>query len=244
MKKSQKASLNPISLAGDTLTIWKLRFWRVVLLTAIVAIPGSVLRIVQLDSTTDASIITTLAGMFLSAALIWSFLNEKDLMKLRFTQLYVKSSGRVLSFITTSIFFALAALPALLGVYVTVLGIAEQIPAVFVIFGFFVTLISVFFMIRLSLSTILVVQNEISAINSLRLSWQITKGYTIKLALAWTVVIAFIILVSGIILTLLGLIKFMSQNDYALAISNGVLLTFLLPLFIGYSVQIAKRLEK
>lgn len=244
MKKLQRASLNPLSLANDALTIWKLRFWRVVLMTAVVAIPGSVLRIVQLDSTTDAGIIASLAGMFLTVALTWSFLNEKDLMKLRFTQLYVKSSSRILPFLLTSVFFTLTILPGLLGVFVIVLSIAGQIPLGFVVFGVGILMLSLYFMLRLSLATVLVVQNSISAISSLRLSWQVTKGYSLKLALAWAAILLCIVVVSGGILTLIGFIKFMSQNDYALALSNGVLLTFLLPMFVGYSVQIAKRLEQ
>jgi len=244
MKHPNKASLNPFTLAGDTITVWKLRFWRVVLLSAIVAIPGSVLRIVQIDSTTNASIVTTLAGMYLSVALTWAFLYEKDLMKLRFAQIYTKSSGRVLSFLATSVLFSLVALPALMGVFVIVLSIAEQIPPAFIVFGLLVLLISGYFMVRFSLATVLVVQNEISAINSLRLSWQVSKGYLLKLTLAWTVIIVAIIILSGAVLSLLGLITFMRENDYALALSNGVLLTFILPVFIGYSVQIVRRLEK
>lgn len=244
MNKPNKVSLNPFTLAGDTLTIWKLRFGRVVLLSAIVAIPGSILRIVQIDSTTNASIVTTLAGMYLSVALTWAFLYEKDLMKLRFSQIYTKSSGKVLSFLAASVLFSLVALPALMGVFVIVLSLAQQIPLVFVAFGLLVVLISGFFMVRFSLATVLVVQNDISAINSLRLSWQVTKGYLLKLTVAWVVIILAIIVVSGVILSLLGLITFMRENDYALAISNGVLLTFILPMFIGYSVQIVRRLEK
>lgn len=76
------------------------------------------------------------------------------------------------------------------------------------------------------------------------MSWQVTKGYLLKLTVAWVVIILAIIVVSGVILSLLGLITFMRENDYALAISNGVLLTFILPMFIGYSVQIVRRLEK
>ena len=244
MKHPNKASLNPFTLAGDTITVWKLRFWRVVLLSAIVAIPGSVLRIVQIDSTTNASIVTTLAGMYLSVALTWAFLYEKDLMKLRFAQIYTKSSGRVLSFLATSVLFSLVTLPVLMGVFVIVLSIAEQIPPAFIVFGLLVLLISGYFMVRFSLATVLVVQNEISAINSLRLSWQVSKGYLLKLTLAWTVIIVAIIILSGAVLSLLGLITFMRENDYALALSNGVLLTFILPIFIGYSVQIVRRLEK
>lgn len=244
MKKLQRASLNPLSLANDALTIWKLRFWRIVLMTVVVAVPGSVLRIVQLDSTTDAGIISSLAGMFLTVALTWSFLNEKDLMKLRFTQLYVKSSSRILPFLMTSIFFTLTILPGLLGVFVIVLSIAGQIPLGFAVFGICVLILSLFFMLRLSLATVLVVQNSISSVNSLRLSWQITKGYSIRLVLAWVAILLFIVVVSGGILTLLGLVKFISQNDYAIALSNVLLLTFLLPFFVGYSVQIAKRLEQ
>jgi len=244
MSTSKKASLNPLSLLRDAVTIWNLRFWRVALLTAIIAIPGSILRIIQLDSTTDASIISSLAGMFMTVALTWAFLYEKDLMKLRFTQLYVKSSSRILPFIATSVLFAVTALPALMGIFIIVLSAAEQIPLGFLFFGLAVVLLSVFFVIRLSLATVLVVQNEISALNSLRLSWQVTKGYFMKLTFAWVAIIIAIIVVSGALLTLIGLIKFMRENDYALALSSGVLLTFLLPLFIGYSVQIVKRLEK
>lgn len=244
MSKIRKENLNPISLASDTIGIWQIRFWRIIFLCAIVAIPGSMLGVVEIDSTTNASIITTIAGMYLYVALSWSFLFEKDLMKLRLGQLYIKSSGRVLSYLATSILFSIIALPSLLAIFVITLGFAEQIPFGFVLFGLAVAVTCLFFMIRFSLATVLVVQNEISSIQALRLSWQVTQNYLIKLLIAWAALLAAIVAVSGVILWLVGLVAFMRNNVYAAALSNGVLLTFVLPFFIGYSVQIARRLEK
>jgi len=244
MSKTRKENLNPVSLASDTISIWQIRFWRIIFLCAIVAIPGSLLGVVEIDSVTNASIITTIAGMYLYVALSWSFLFEKDLMKLRLGQLYIKSSGRVLPYLATSIIFSIIAMPSLLAVFVITLGFAEQIPVGFIFFGLAVAVTCLYFMLRFSLATVLVVQNEISSIQALRLSWQITSGYLIKLLIAWSVLIAAVVVVSGVILWLIGLVAFMRNNVYAVALSNGVLLTFVLPFFIGYSVQITRRLEK
>ena len=244
MSNTRKENLNPISLASDTIGIWQIRFWRIIFLCAIVAIPGSMLGVVEIDSTTNASIITTIAGMYLYVALSWSFLFEKDLMKLRFGQLYIKSSGRVLSYLATSILFSIIALPSLLAIFVITLGFAEQIPIGFVFFGLAVATTCLYFMLRFSLATILVVQNEISSLQALRLSWQVTQNYLIKLFIAWAALFAAIVVVSGVIFWLVGLVAFMRNNVYAAALSNGILLTFVLPFFIGYSVQIARRLEK
>ena len=53
MSKIRKENLNPISLASDTIGIWQIRFWRIIFLCAIVAIPGSMLGVVEIDSTTN-----------------------------------------------------------------------------------------------------------------------------------------------------------------------------------------------
>ena len=56
MTKIRKENLNPISLASDTIGIWQIRFWRIIFLCAIVAIPGSMLGVVEIDSTSAPAV--------------------------------------------------------------------------------------------------------------------------------------------------------------------------------------------
>lgn len=78
----------------------------------------------------------------------------------------------------------------------------------------------------------------------MRLSWEVTKGSVLKIAFAWGVILVVIVIFSGLLISAVELIEFFRENIYAQAAINGLLLTFLLPLLIGYGVQIVKRIEK
>jgi membrane-anchored glycerophosphoryl diester phosphodiesterase (GDPDase) len=78
----------------------------------------------------------------------------------------------------------------------------------------------------------------------MRLSWEVTKGSVLKITFAWVVILAAIVIFSGLLISAIELIEFFRENIYAQAAINGLLLTFLLPLLIGYGVQIVKRIEK
>ncbi len=242
--KSNKVSLNPLSLIADTCRYWQKYVWRIIFLTAIVAIPGSIVRILQFDSINDASILASLAGLYLSVALTWVFFKEADLKKYRVPSLYVRSSSRFLPFLLTSMYFALTIMPIVFGLMIIILAASSQVPMYFAAFGAALSIGSLYFVVRFSLATTLVVQNEISAFNSMRLSWEVTKGIVIKTAFAWAFIIIAIVLVSGLILSALELISFLKENIYAQVIINGLLLTFFMPLFVGFGVQIVKRIEK
>jgi len=241
---ARKVNLNPITLAGDTIAVWQIRFWRIILLSGIVAVPASLLGPLQIDSTTNLGFVITIAGIYLCVALSWSFLFEKDLMKLNLGKLYLKSSGRVLPYLATLIIFLLVALPVLLSLVVITLGIALEQLSILVFFGLAVSAGSLYFMLRFSLATVLVVQKNITSLQALKLSWQLTRGNIVLLFVAWLAVILTVVVVSSTALWLVGLIEFVRNSDYALALISGLLMTFLLPFFIGYSVQITRRLEK
>lgn len=245
MKSNSKSiSLNPISLIIATCKYWRLNVWRIIFLTAIVAIPGSVVRVLQFDSVNDASIVASVAGLYLSVALTWVFFHESDLKKYRVPTLYVRSSSRFLPFLLTSIYFALIAMPVMLGIMIIILALSTQIPMYYTYIGGLFSLAAMYFVVRFSLATTFVVQNELSSFNAMRLSWEVSAKNSIKLAFAWGSIILLIILASGLLLSGAEQITFLRENLYAQVLLNGLLLTFFLPLFIGYGVQIVKRLEK
>lgn len=239
-----KKSLNPFSLIADTCRYWGKYTWRIIFLTAIVAVPGSFLRQVQFDSINDASIIASLAGLYLSIALVWAFFNEDELKQHKFPSLYINSSSRFLPYLLCSIFFVITIMPIVFGIMIIILALSGQVPMYFVLLGAALGLLELYLVVRFSLATTLVVQNKISAFNSMRLSWEVTKGSVLKIAFAWGVILVVIVIFSGLLISAVELIEFFRENIYAQAAINGLLLTFLLPLLIGYGVQIVKRIEK
>lgn len=241
--QKSETSLNPIKLMIATCKYWRTYFWRITWLTAIVAIPGSMIRVVQFDSVNDASIVASLAGLYLSVALTWIFFKEADLKKFKFPSLYVRSSVRFLPFLLTSIFFVCISMPSLIGIMIIILSISAQIPLAFAIVGLIISLASIYLIVRFSLATTLVVPHEISAFNAMRLSWQVTKGNIIRISLAWASIVFGIVILSGLLLSGFEFIPLFAENLYAQVVLNGLLLTFLLPLFIGYGVQMVQRLE-
>jgi hypothetical protein len=213
-------------------------------MTAIVAIPGSYTRVLAFDSVNDASIIASIAGLYLTLALTYSFLNDQLLVKNRFTKLYVLSSGRFLPFLFASIIFSVVTLPAALGVSLIILAISVPLSPLFIVLGVGLIVLCLYMMLRFSVATVLVVQNDITAFNAFRLSWQVTSKNLIRLFIAWAFVLIISVAISGIVLTGADYFLSAANNIYIQVAVNALLLLFVLPLFISYSVEITKRLER
>ena len=239
-----KPKLNPFSIIVSGAKTWQQNFYKIFLATVIVTIPGSFIKVFQFDSINDASIVTSIAGLYLCVALIWSFFNLEEVKKNNFLKLYILSSKRFLPYLFASMLFALVCMPAILSVVLLILSVSAQIPWAFAIIAVTTLVASLYLTVRFSLATTLVVQNDISAFNSMRLSWQIVKGSILKIALAWAVVLGLIILFSGLVFTIVNLNQSFAASAFVQLLVNGVLLTFILPLFIAFGVELVKRLEK
>lgn len=244
MSKNTNINLNPITILKDSCAIWAKSFWKVLFMAAIVAIPGSYTRVLAFDSVNDASIIASIAGLYLTLALTYSFLNDQILVKNRFTKLYVLSSGRFLPFLFASIIFSVVTLPAALGISLIILAISVPLSPAFIFLGVGLILLCTYMMLRFSVATVLVVQNDITAFNAFRLSWQITNKNLVRLIIAWAFVLLIAIAISGIVLTGADYFLSAANNIYIQVAVNALLLLFVLPLFVGYSVEITKRLEQ
>lgn len=239
-----KSQLNPFSIISSSVKTWRNNFWKILLATIIVTIPGSFIKVFQFDSVNDASIVASIAGLYLCVALIWSFFNLSAINKNSFLKLYILSSSRFLPYLFTSVLFAIVCMPAIFSIMLMVLSVSLQIPWAFSIVAIFTLIASIYLAVRLSIAPILVVQNDITAFNALRLSWQVVKGNIIKITFAWAVALFGVIVISGIIFTLVNLNQFMASSAFVQLLLNGILLSLLLPLFIGYGVELVKRLEK
>lgn len=244
MSKVIDKKLNPISILKSSCNPWAKSFWKIFILTAVVAIPGSYTRILAFDSVNDASIIASIAGLYLTLALTYSFINEQKLLENRFTKLYVLSSSRFLPFLFASIIFSVLALPAIFGVSLIILAISIPLSPLFIVLGVVLILAILYLMLRFSIATVLVVQNDITAINAFRLSWQVTNKKQIGLAISWITIILLSAIISVVVLSASDYLLSAAENVYIQVAVNALLLIFVLPLFIGYSVEIAKRLEQ
>ena len=244
MSKVIDKKLNPISILKSSCNAWAKSFWKIFILTAVVAIPGSYTRILAFDSVNDASIIASIAGLYLTLALTYSFINEQKLLENRFTKLYVLSSSRFLPFLFASIIFSVLALPAIFGVSPIILAISIPLSPLFIVLGVVLILAILYLMLRFSIATVLVVQNDITAINAFRLSWQVTNKKQIGLAISWITIILLSAIISVVVLSASDYLLSAAENVYIQVAVNALLLIFVLPLFIGYSVEIAKRLEQ
>ena len=244
MSKVIDKKLNPISILKSSCNPWAKSFWKIFILTAVVAIPGSYTRVLAFDSVNDASIIASIAGLYLTLALTYSFINEQKLLENRFTKLYVLSSSRFLPFLFASIIFSVLALPAIFGVSLIILAISIPLSPLFIVLGAILILTILYLMLRFSIATVLVVQNDITAINAFRLSWQVTNKKQIRLAISWITIILLSAIISVVVLSASDYFLSAAENVYIQVAVNALLLIFVLPLFIGYSVEIAKRLEQ
>lgn len=244
MSKVLDKKLNPLSILKTSCNTWAKSFWKIFILTAIVAIPGSYTKVLAFDSLNDASIIASIAGLYLTLALTYSFINERKLLENRFTKLYVLSSSRFLPFLFASIIFSVLTLPAIFGISLIILSISVPLSPLFIVLGVVLILAILYLMLRFSIATILVVQNDITAFNAFRLSWEVTNKRQLAIALNWVSIFLFSAVISIVVLTAADYLFSAADNVYIQVAVNALLLIFVLPLFIGYSVEIAKRLEQ
>ena len=238
-----KKTISYFQILKKAITLLRINPTKIIAITAIVAIPGSILRVAQLDTTTNASLLSTFSGMFLIVSLTWAFLNEKDLSKRSFANIYVISSSRILPFIATTILVSLIGIQLVVGAYLVVLSMSGLFPFVVNVAGIIIILISLYLLLRLSLSMILVVGNDITSIGSLKLSWKLTKGNLLRLLFAWVAILLTVIIIGWVFLYFINLIPVISSNSIVSALCDGIILTIVTPILISYEVELTKSLQ-
>jgi hypothetical protein len=244
-KKTTKLSLNPFSLLRDTLQDFRSHFVKILIISAVVAIPGSLLRVATIDNgVTDFSIVASIAGLYTSLALFYAFYNIKQLNKNSWSKTYVAASGRFLPYLGVTILQGLLALIAVLGLLLPVLVFSGVVAPAFGIFGVAIGLIALWVLLRVSLAAVITITTEFGVNSSLRASWLGTKKLVLRLLLDWVVVLLLGVIISGLILTAVYAVPPLANSQLAVALINGVLVTFSLPIVIGYTVHIWNRIQQ
>ncbi len=246
MKKNSptKLSLNPLSLFAETVLVLKNNLSKILIISAIVAIPGAILRVTSFDNgVTDFSIVASLAGLYASLALLFVFNNPTNLKHTSWTQTYIASSGRFLPFIGVTIIQGLVGLFVVLGGLLPVIYLAGVVALPFGLVGAILCLIAVWLLVRLSIAGIIVASTDLSVISSVRASWLGTKKRFWVLLLDWFLIFTLVVIGSGIFLRIAYIVPAIGENMIALALVNGVLVTIFLPIVLGFGVGIWKRIQ-
>lgn len=239
-----KNIINPFSILASALRSYKQNFLKLLAMAAIVAIPGSFISVYQFDSVNDASIITSIAGLYLCVALIWSYFNIDKVKKNNIFKLYTLSSKRFLSYLFATMLFSIVCMPAVLSIVLIILAWSGQVTWIFLFLGILILIASIVLLVRFSLATTLVVQNDISAFDSMRLSWQVVRGNSITTLLAWGLILFIVVMISGVVFSVANISPVIAGSALIQLLLNGILLTFLLPVFISFGVELTNRLEQ
>ncbi len=243
-KSTAKLSLNPFSLFSETVTFFRLHFGKLLIVSAVVAIPGAILRVTSFDNgVTDFSIVASLAGLYASLALLFAFYNPQKTKTLSWSKIYVTASGRFLPFLGVTILQSLVGMFVILGGLLPVLYFAGVVAVPFAFIGMLFAFIALWLLIRLSIAGVVVATTNMSVITSLRASLLGTKKRFWILFFDWLVIFLLATILSGLILRLVYLVPALGDNQLVVAGVNGILVTFLLPVILGYGVCIWRRIQ-
>jgi hypothetical protein len=228
------------NLGRSTKWLWQ-NFGKLMLITAIVAIPVGLLR----SSSADYSILGSVAGLFLLIALTIVSLDTKAMAK-SLAQIYNQASANYLRMIGVMLLLTVVFVPAMMGLSMAILIIGQQI-SLWPLLGAFSLLVSVFFsylLVRLSLTGIALIDMNLSVAAAARLSLRLSKKRFWRLLGSYTLVLFVLFFVSGLSIQLLLLIPFVQTSDVVVNLINGVLLTLLVPVLIRYVVSNYQAIQK
>lgn len=242
--KNNKFSLNPIILLRDSMVEFKTYFIKILIISAVVAIPGSLLRVTTFDNgVTDFSVVASIAGLYASLALYFAFFNPQKTKKNSWPKIYVQSSGRFLSYMGVTIVQGIVALFAILGLFLPILSLAGVVSNVFAVAGIVMGLLAAWLLVRISLAAVITATTELGIIISLRASWLATKNRFFIILLDWVIIFTLVILLSGITLSGVYALPVLANNQFVFALINGILVSLILPIVIAYTVQIWNRIR-
>lgn len=208
-------------------------FGKLMLITAIIAIPVSLLRSVS----TDFSILGSVAGLFLLIALTIVSLDNKAITH-SLAVIYNQSSIYYLRMIGVLLLYTILFVPAMMGMSVAILMVGQQFgpwPLLAAI-SLAVTAFFTYFLVRLSLAGIVVVDQDLSVLGAARRSLKLTKKRFWRLLGSYTLILLTLFFVSGVIIQLLLLIPAVQTSDVLVNLINGIMLSLLVPILIYYVV--------
>ncbi len=250
-KKNRPAKAMPVRSRWELIKYSLRKFRRnskAYLVTAtVILIPSSILRTYTSSqgNAADFSLILFLAGLLCFLALLWlaqgrptkaSSGDPKELAnhapKVR--QIYVASTMRFLPFLLVSLIIAASFIPFIVGAFVMLLAVSYGASILFVGLGVLVSMLAIYFGLRLSLAIVAVIDPEVSSGRAIKYAWRLSRRRWWHLF--WNYLIYFVVIgiLSGLVLQGFGLIPAVGKNVLAGSIINGVLLIITVPLLAIY----------
>lgn len=216
------------------------------LITAgVILIPSSILRTYTSSqgNAADFSIVLFLAGLLCFLALLWlaqgrptksSSDTDQDSAKPKIRQIYVASTTRFLPFLLVSLILAASFIPFIVGAFVMLLAVSYGASFVFIGLGVVISMLAIYFAIRLSLALPAVTDSEVSSGKAIKFAWRLSRRRWWHLF--WKYLFYFVVigLLSGLILGLFDFIPVIGKNTLAVSLLNGMLLIITVPLLAIY----------
>ncbi len=184
-----------------------------------------------------------MAGLYASLALLFAFYYPKKTKTTSWAKIYITASARFLPFLGVTVIQSLVGMFVILGGLLPVLYLAGVVAAPFALVGVVFALLALWLLVRLSIAGIIVATTEMSVITALRASLLGTKKRLWILFFDWLVIFLFATLLSGIVLRAVYMVPALGDNQLIVAGVNGVLVTILLPIILGYGVCIWQRIQ-
>lgn len=194
-----------VKLWRQVLSDYRLHFWRYTFIVLVVIIPVTILNEIALGDAT-VSAYGSLATLFMNTALIYAiFQFNASSSKPTFRSLYYDSSKVMLRYIIVGVILALMLIPAALGLGIIGLGgNAGGAPALgelllLGIIGLFISLPSIYLMVRNGLGLITVYTDDLWPSKALKRSRELTAGRF------WQVLGRYALLILGLLVAILPL---------------------------------------
>lgn len=245
-KNSKIKKIRIFGILKNTLINWVKGFNNYSKLVLVVAVPVAILTIVQADGNTgDFGLIMAFAWAFAVMAVIVYGKNRQKLEKVKISQIFSQGSGRFFQYIGTSLLLIVLAIPAIAGA--TALLTAFTQPGsnslILIALGVAGVIISIFLMIRFSLSQVIAVGENKSVYQSFLISQRITKGNRLKIFIGFLIIFGLIVLIANGVQLLLGIKQTINENIYINNIVYVIEATLFLPIVYLYQILLVEELN-
>lgn len=219
---------------------WRL-FWqqrsKLMLLTAVVAIPSTFIRSAS-AVTVDFSSVLFVAAMFTVLALMYYCHHLPVASSLSVAKIYTLSSGRYLQLLGVTLAQALALLPGVFAVVLMVFVGGFGLSTLLYIPGAILLALTALGMSGLSLAQYIAACEDTSIVGALRASWQRTKGLRFKLVGHFALILLLISAMSTGVFFMVNLSSVLATSWFVQGVVSSVLIVVALPWFITYGYSI------
>lgn len=233
---NRKIKLNPFRLLAESWKQYRKSFMRLWLVAVVVAVPANLLRLTSQSATIDLSYIGSIAALFMLIALLLLILGKEQKADQSLVALYNQASASFLRYVGLTLVEAIIAIPLALSfvLLVVALGIRFDMWQLLSIASLVAMVFFAFIFTRFSLSPYILIDQQLSVWKSLRASWRITKKRFWKIFAGYIVILALVLIVSGVVIELSNFLPFISQNDLGNALVSGLVASLLLPYLLVY----------